>query len=30
MEENWYFKVLAMFSVGFCLESGKICKDNDP
>ena len=26
---KWYFNVLAMFSVGFWLESGKICKIND-
>ena len=24
---KWYFNVLAMFSVGFWLESGKICKN---
>ena len=26
---KWYYRVLAMFSVGFWLESGKICKNND-
>ena len=29
MYEKWYFKVLAVFSVGFWLESGKLCKNND-
>ena len=27
--ERRYFKVLAAFSVGLWLESGKICKNND-
>ena len=24
---KWYFKILAVFSVGYWLESGKICKN---
>ena len=26
---KWYFKILAVFSVGIWLESGKICLNND-
>ena len=29
MSEKWNFKVLAMFSVAFWLESSEICKIND-
>ena len=29
MYEKWYFQVLAVFSVGILLKSGKICKNND-
>ena len=29
MSEEWYYKVLAVFPVGFWLESDIICKNND-